>query len=128
MIRAGAAFALFCGCLLVFGALAEPAADRLTVKAITERRLVTVIVTLHDVRFGYRWLSVYGCSAEVGEAGTFCTGLWERESSMELSGGLKQHLIAWRDLPRGTMLVTAMAFGDDQQILARGQLTVFRGE
>lgn len=128
MTRALAFLAILCGCLLLFGVLSAPAADRLGVRAFTQPRLVTVIVTLHDARWGYRWLSVHGCAAEVGESGTFCTGLWERESTMELTGGQKQHLVDWRDLPRGTMLVTALAFGDDQRLLARGQLTVFRGE
>lgn len=128
MTRALAFVAILCGCLLLFGVLAAPAADRLSLRAVTQPRLVTVVVTLHDARWGYRWLSVHGCSAEVGEAGAFCTGFWERESTMELTGGKRQHLIDWRDLPSGTMLVTALAFDERQQLLARGQLTVFRGE
>lgn len=126
-MKAVALFAILCGCLLVFGGLATPG-DRMRVKALAEPRLVTVIITLPDADARYRWLSVYGCSAAMSsENAIYCTGHWERESSQEI-GTQRQHLIHWRDLPRGTMLVTAMTFDADQQVLAKGQTVVFRGE
>jgi hypothetical protein len=121
-----AAFAIVCGVLFVYGFIAEPAADRMSLKSVNERRLLTIIVYLPDVGEHYRWLSVYGCSADMTETGTHCTGHFERESTQELSGGKKQHLIAWRDLPRGTMQITAMAFDVDQKMLASDRLVVFR--
>jgi hypothetical protein len=121
-----AAFAIVCGVLFVYGFVAEPAADRMTLKSLSEPRLLTVVVILHDVEEHYRWLSVYGCSADMTETGTHCTGHFERESTQELTGGKRQHLITWRDLPRGTMQITAMAFDVDHKMLAQGQLVVFR--
>lgn len=128
MIRALAAVAIFCGALLIFGGLASDAvADRLRVSALVERRIVAVIVTLREAE-GVRWLSVYGCSAQIGETGAWCTGDFERESSFEVTGGRTQYLVAWRDLPRGTMQITAMAFDANQRVRATGQTVVFRGE
>lgn len=102
--------------------------DRMTLKAVTSKRLVTVVVYLPDITDRYRWLSVYGCSAEMQETGTFCTGYWERESTQELFGGYKQYLFDWRDLPPGTTKVTAMAFDINHAVLASDTLTILRGE
>lgn len=101
--------------------------DRLTLKVIPERRLVSVIVGLPDVDERYRWLSVYGCSAAMGidNPATFCTGEFERESSFEVSER-RQYLVYWRDMPRGMLLVTAMAFDANQKALAQHTTTVFR--
>jgi len=130
MIRALALLAILCGVLFALGGTAAPKRDRLRLRVLTEPRLVTVVVTLPDVSDRYRWLSVYGCSAALppDSPTAYCTGDFERESSFELSGGAKQHLVYWRDLPRGTMQVTAMAFDANQQVLASGVLTVFRGQ
>jgi len=117
---------IVCGALLMFGGLVHRG-DRLTLRTLAEPRLVTVIVGLPDVDARYRWLSVYGCSAEVGEHGAFCTGDFERESTQELADR-KQYLIAWRDMPRGTLLITAMAFDADQRTLAANRTVVFRGQ
>ncbi len=129
MIRVFAFVAILCGCLLVFGGLmATNGLDRMSVKALTEPRLVTVIITLRDADDRYRWLSVYACSAALtSENVVYCTGQWERESSQEI-GPQMQHLIHWRDLPRGTLWITGMAFDGNQKLLARGQTVVFRGE
>jgi hypothetical protein len=121
-----AAFAIVCGILFVYGFIAESATDRITLKAMTEPRLLTVVVMLHDIDEDYRWLSVYGCSADMTETGTHCTGNFERESTIELFGGWKHHFISWRDVPKGTMQITAMAFDANQKQLAVGQLVVFR--
>lgn len=126
MIRVLAVVAIVCGCLLLFGA--GDGLDRMTVKAVVEPRLVTAIVTLRDADDRYRWLSVYACGAALTSEGVaYCLGEWERESTQEI-GAQRQHLISWRDLPRGTLWITAMAFDGRQQLLARGQTTVFRGE
>lgn len=130
MIRVLALLAILCGVLFALGGTTAPKRDRLRLRVLTEPRLVTVVVTLPDVSERYRWLSVYACSAAFAPDSpeVHCTGDFERESSFELSGGRTQHLIYWRDLPRGTLQVQAMAFDADQQVLASGVLTVFRGE
>lgn len=127
--RVGALVVILCGGLLIFGGLSESAkADRLSIKALSEKRLVTVIITLHDVTPDYRWLSVYGCSAEVTEYGTVCNYAFERQTTYELQSAKKQQLVFWRDLPRGTMTITAVAFDVNHTPLARNQTTIFRGE
>ena len=126
-MKALALFALICGCLLIFsGSLSEAEADRMTLRATNEPRLLMISVYLPDLTDAYRWLSVYGCSADVTESGTFCNYAFERESTTELAGR-KQTLIFWRDLPGGTMQITAVAFDVSSQALARGQVTIFRG-
>lgn len=126
-MKALAVLAVLCGCLLVFGGAGD-GVDKIGVKALAEPRLVTVIVSLKNPDDRYRWLSVYACgAAHTQDNVVYCTGQWERESTMEI-GAQKQHLIAWRDLPRGTLWVTGMAFDVDRKLLARGQTVVFRGE
>lgn len=123
MIRLVALFALICVCLLLFGGARE---DRLTIRTLPEETALTISITLHDVNESYRWLSVYGCAAEHTEAGVYCTGHFERESTQELFGGKKQHLFTWRHLPSGMMQITSVAFDVDRRPLARGQAVVFR--
>jgi len=120
-------WAIVGGALLVFGGLiASDAKGRMVLNVVKEPRLLTVIVGLPDVDDRYRWLSVHGCAAAVTESGAFCTGDFERESTQEIQGR-KQYLIVWRDLPGGTMLLTAMAFDVNHRLLASQRLTVFRG-
>lgn len=126
MTRAIAVVAILCGVLLLWGGLADGGPERLRLSVVPERTLVTVVVTFNRVTDAYRWLSVYGCSAEVTETGSYCTGEFERESTVELFGR-KQELFYWRNLPAGTMRVTAMAFDRDHRLLASGEVTVFRG-
>ncbi len=121
-----ALFAILCGVLLALGE--ADGYDRMSVKAIAEPRLVTVIVGLKEADERYRFLSVYACSAaHTSDNVVYCTGQWERESTQEI-GAQTQHLIHWRDLPRGTLWINAMAFDGNQKLLARGQTVVFRGE
>ena len=122
-----ALFALACIGLLVFGGFRDAAPHRMTLRATSDKRLVMVSVYLPDLTDAYRWVSVYGCSADYTDAGVSCNGNFERESSEELAGR-KQTLVFWRDLPRGTMQITAMAFDVAHKPLARGQTTIFRGE
>ena len=121
-MRVVALLAIVCGLLFVLGG---SRGDRMSVRTISEPTLLTVVITLNDISEKYRWLSVYGCSADVYEHGTFCTGDFERESSQEVSGR-KQYLFAWRNLPKGTMLIRAMAFDANSKALATGQTVVFR--
>jgi len=126
-MRLVALLAAFCACLLLFGGAGD-GLDRMSVKALAQPRLVTVIVSLRDADDRYRWLSVYACGAAfTSENVVYCAGHWERESTQEI-GSQRQHLIHWRDLPRGSVWITAMAFDGRQQLLARGQTVVFRGE
>jgi hypothetical protein len=114
------------GAVFVFGFVRGDGKDRMTLKTVQDKRLLTVIVGLPDVDDRYRWLSVYGCSAHVQETGTFCTGDFERESTQEIYGR-KQYLFDWRDLPGGTMQITAMAFDVDDRALAQQTVVMFRG-
>ena len=126
-MKALAVLAVLCGCLLVFGGAGD-GVDQMGVKALAEPRLVTVIVSLKNPDARYRWLSVYACGAAfTSENVVYCAGQWERESTQEIGAQL-QHIIHWRDLPRGTLWVQAMAFDVDQKLLARGSTVVFRGE
>lgn len=121
-------FGLICGLLFIYGFVFtnNERRDRLNITAAQHKRLLTVVIALPDVNSRYRWLSVYGCSADVTEAGVQCNGWFERESSTELDGQRKQHLFDWRDLPGGTMRVVGMAFDGDGKVLAQNQVTVFR--
>lgn len=125
-MKALALIVALCGVLL---ALSEgDGLDHMSVKAIAEQRLITVIIGLRDADDRYRWLSVYACSAaHTSDNVVYCTGQWERESTQEI-GAQRQHLIHWRDLPRGTLWAQAMAFDADRKLLARGQTIIFRGE
>ena len=126
---------LLTACAIVIGVIfcvgfmlpGEEIADRLTIRVLAEKRIVTVSVSIPDVSEAYRWLSVYACSAQMLEHGVFCTGDFERESSFEITSSRKQYLVDWRDLPGGTIQITAMAFDVDEKILAQGQTVVFRG-
>lgn len=124
-MRAVAVLAIVCACLLLWGGMFD-GPDKLKLSTIHEPTLLTIVVTFPNVNDTYRFLSVHGCSAEVMESGTYCTGDFERESSLELFGH-KQELLYWRHLPPGTMLVTAMAFDENQKVLASGTTVVFRG-
>lgn len=119
--------ALLAGAVLVFATSADAGPPhRLSVRAMHQPRLLLITVTLHDVDARYRWLSVYGCAAAFGETGVRCTYLFERESSLEIDGR-KHHVIAWRDLPRGSIQITVVAFDGDHRRLASGQTLVLRG-
>lgn len=124
---------LVCGCLIVmaaifvYGFIRGEASDPLKLSAVVEKRLVTVVVTLPKIDDRYRWLSVYGCSAQVTESGAYCTGVWEMESTRELYG-MKQELFPWRDVPPGTMRIDAIAFDSVHRQLASARLTVLRSE
>lgn len=122
-MRVVAIVAIVCACLLLVGGSDQR--ERLRVTVLSEPTLLTVVITFKTVTDAYRWLSVQGCSAQITEHGSFCTGDYETESSVELSGR-KQELFHWRHVPRGTLLVTAMAFDVDRKPLAMGQAVVFR--
>lgn len=115
------------GVLFVYGFIRGERRERMEVRVLVEPRLITASIYLPDVSDRYRFLSVYGCPVEITETGTFCTGEWERESTQEIQG-YKQYLFTWRDLPGGSMRVTAMAFDADHKVVAQGQKTVFRGQ
>jgi hypothetical protein len=102
-------------------------ADTITIRTMQDKRHLSAFITLNSVNDDYRWVSVYACSAAMLEHGTFCTGDFERESSFEVTRGRRSYPVEWRDLPGGTMQITAMAFDADDKVLARGQVTVFRG-
>lgn len=100
--------------------------ETLKITTREERRDFTVTITLFDITPDYRWVSVYGCSAAVYEHGTFCTGDFERESTQEVRIDQAQYPFFWRNMPRGTLQITALAFDQDGKKLAAGQKTVFR--
>ena len=114
------------GLLFVYGLVFGESGERMRLTAVTTTRLLTVTVNLPDLDDRYRWLSVYGCSAQMLETGTYCTGDFERESTFEILDR-SQYLVAWRDLPGGTMQITAVAFDVDDKAITQNQITVFRG-
>ena len=123
-----AAFGIVCGVLFLYGFWAGERGDRMRISTANAPTQLTVIITLPDVTSRYRWLSVYGCSAEMTESGTFCTGDFERESTVPVDDRrTQQPPIYWRNLPGGTMQITAMAFDFDNKTLAQRTVTVFRG-
>lgn len=125
MTRVIAVVAIVCACLLLWSGMFH-GPDRLRVSTIAEPTLLTIVITFPSVTDSYRWLSVHGCSATVTEHGAWCTGDFERESSLELFGR-KQELLYWRHLPPGTLLLTAQAFDRESHVLASGTTVVFRG-
>lgn len=112
----------FCVCFAFGYTLAE----QLKISTREERTQLTVTITLFSITPEYRWLSVYACSAEVYEHGTFCTGDFERESTQEVRQDQRQYLFPWRHLPRGTLQITSIAFDREGKALAKGQRTVLR--
>jgi hypothetical protein len=117
--------AIFVAVLLAAGAMKEREPLKITVRE--ERTAFNVTVTVFTVTPESRWLSLYGCSAEVYEHGTFCTGDFERESTQEVRHDQAQYPFLWRNMPRGTLQLTAVVFDQDGKRLAANQRTVFRG-
>lgn len=103
--------------------------DKLKITSRDEKRDFVVTITLRDLTPEYRWLSVYVCTAELGEdhPQPFCNYFWERESGQEVRQDQVQYPFLFRNAPRGTMWVFAMAFDANKEPLARGQATVLRG-
>jgi hypothetical protein len=123
-VRYLALLAILCGVLLLAGSMGK--ADALKISTREDRRVMTVTVTAFSITPAYRWVSLYGCTAEVQEHGTFCTGDFERESTQEVRETVNQYPFEWRNLPRGTMQFTAMVFDQDGKRLAVNQKTVLR--
>ena len=120
-----ALFAILCGVILALGALDAPR-DPMRLRARQEGRYlqISVVMPRADSR-SYRWLSVHLCSATLDDNGqAFCSGDFERESTMEVSGEM-QHIIEWRDVGPGTVLVTAMAFDEESKVLASQSQVLF---
>jgi hypothetical protein len=129
MVWLTACFAVFAVVLLIFGAFSEGA--RLGRMRIGTRQdsatLFTVTITLRDVTPEYRWLAVFLCTAEIdAENQTRCNGNWEGESGRQVYVGQSQYPVPFRNVPRGTLWVFAMAFDAEKKALARNQATVLR--
>ena len=125
-MKALALFAIVCGCLFIYGFLV---AERINISTRKEQGATpfTVVITLPNVTESYRWVSVYGCSAETdSENITRCDGNWERESTQETRMDQRQYVFPWRGTPRTLVQVSAMAFDRDGKTLASGQTKVFR--
>lgn len=116
--------AIFCGVLFVAGSLSNK--EKLKISYREEGTRFDVMITLFSITPEYRWLSVYGCSAAIYEHGTFCTGDFERESTQEVRQEQNQYPFPWRNMPGGTLQITAVAFDQDGKPLAKGQKTVPR--
>lgn len=127
MRRLLAACALVMAAIFVVGFVRGDASDPMRLSALVEKRLITVVVTMPAASDRYRWLSVYGCSAEITENGAYCSGYWEMESTRELYG-LTQEMLTWRDVPPGTMKIDAIAFDRNHTQLASARLTILRSE
>jgi len=114
------------GVIFVYGFIRGDGRDRMRVTTISEKKLLTVVVTVPDANERYYWLRVHGCSADVTENGVYCNGeRWSATSERE-PGQRKQHLIPFRDCPGGTVQFTAMVFDRHGNVLAQGQHTVLR--
>lgn len=127
MVRLIAIVAIVCGSILLFGGWFIERKDRMRITTEkADRYSLNVTVTLFDVKENYRWLALYGCTAEMTESGTFCDGNFERESGQETRVDQAQYRFPWRSLPPGMIRLTAMAFDANQKVVAQQQITVFR--
>lgn len=128
MVWLTALFAIFATVLMLAAALTEAArADRLRISTREEKTLFTVTITLKDVTPAYKWLAVYLCTAEIDESNQAkCNGYWEGESGREVYAGQSQYPVPFRNVPRGTLWVFAMAFDAEKKALARNQATILR--
>jgi len=126
MVRLLTAIVLLLGLITVYGFIRGDGRDRLSVTAISEKKLVTVVVTVPDAKDTYYWMKVYGCSADVTDYGVQCNGFWDGSSERE-PGKRKQHLIPFRDCPQhGSIQFTAVIFDRFGNVLAQGQHTILR--
>lgn len=126
VIRLCAVLAIVCGCLFIFGFLT---ADRLriTVRPIRGRPDIDVVITVFDVTPDARWLSLYGCAAELNEDGhMFCNDTWDRASLQELRIDQRQYVFPWRSVPRGWVQLSAAVKDVNGKTLAAGETRVIR--
>ena len=114
------------GVIFVYGFVAGKPKDRMRVSVLDQKNVVVVVITIPDVDASYRWLQVYGCSAEITENGAFCTERWSTASGRE-PHGLTQHLIPFRQVPGGPLQFTAFALDARSEVLADARLTILRG-
>ena len=125
-MRALALFAILCGVLFVYGFLV---AERISITTRKEQGSTpfTVVITLPSIKPEYRWISLYGCTAETdSESITRCDGNWERESTQETRVDQRQYVFPWRGTPRTLLQLSAMAFDGNGKTLASGQTRVYR--
>lgn len=126
MKRLLTACALVLAAISVWGLAFGDGTDRMRVSILSEKKLVTVVITVPDADARYYWLTVLGCSADVTDQGVQCNGGWDARSERE-PGPYKQHLIPFRDCPsRGTVQFTARVFDRYGNVLASGQHTILR--
>jgi hypothetical protein len=126
MIKAIALFAILCGSLFIYGFLAS---DRLRVTWRAEERNIpfTVTVTSPRITEDHRWVSLYGCSAELVDNVVHCDGFWEVQSTHPMRIDQAQYPFPLRGTPkRGTLQFTAMTFDGNNKPLGRGQTLVMR--
>ena len=120
------AIVLMLAIVTIYGFIRGDDGDRMRVSALSEKNLVTVIVTVPDANDTYYWLKVLGCSADVTDTGVQCNGGWDASSERQ-PGALKQHLIPFRDCPaRGSVKFSAWVFDRFGNVLASGQHTILR--
>lgn len=127
MIKAFALLAIACGCLFVYGFLAADTAIRITTLKETKTTPFTVVVTVPNVTDQYRWIALYGCTAQSDDnSAVSCDGFWEVQSSREMRADQAQYPFPMRSVPKTMLQWTAMAFDANQKTLARGQTVVLR--
>lgn len=118
-----ALLAILCGVLMAL-AFSAPPRHKLVLRGKQDGKFTQITVIMPQMDVTYRWLSVYVCAAIVDESGSYCSGLYERESTMELDGR-KQAYVEWQNLPAGAVLIQAMAFDAESQIKASDTLAMF---
>lgn len=116
--------AIFCAVLFIAAGLANR--DKVKIGAKSSPTQLDVTVTVFDITDSHRWIVLYGCSAEIYEHGTFCTGDFERRSDQEIRVDQAQYPFMWRSVPRGKILLTALVYDGAHKALARGQRVVIR--
>lgn len=129
MVWLTACFAVFAAVLLLYGSFSEAAKmGRMRISTRQDSAtLFTVTITLRDVTTAYAWLAVHLCTADLDENGhPECNGYWEGESGRQVYVGQSQYPVPFRNVPRGTLWVFAMAFDQEKKALARNQATVLR--
>lgn len=86
-----------------------------------------VTATLPAITPNFRWVEVYVCAAEIDDDNNIrCTFTWDSRSLQEVRADQRQYPFTYRFVPRGPLLILAMAADSEWKLLATGRKVVLR--
>lgn len=110
-----------------YGAIMSGRKDRLRLTKYEDRSVLHLVVTVPDASESYAWLQIIGCSADVSDNGVSCNpAAWFSSSTREIDAR-RQHVVPFRDAPKGTLHFTAFIADRFGNHLANGSYTFMRG-